>query len=75
MPQASAKPTFITLGPLRVRRRHFIGVYEDLDSSNDKLEVLLGADGYGIYTQFIKNQEAIEDFWDDYTDYQSQGML
>ena len=71
MPQVTAKPTFITLGPLRVRRRHFIGVKEE----GQKLKVLLGADGYGIYNEHIKTEGGIESFWNDYHDYQSQGLL
>jgi hypothetical protein len=68
MAEATVKPTFITLGPLRVRRRHFVGVKEE----NQKLKVLLGPEGC-IYTEHITTQ--IDEFWEDYHDYQSQGLL
>ena len=71
MAEATAKPTFITLGPLRIRRRHFIGFKEE----QNKLNIFLGAKGYGIYNEYLKTQENIDDFWSDYHDYQSEGLL
>ena len=70
MPEATAKPTFITLGPLRVRRRLFVGVKEE----NQSLKVLLGPEGC-IYNEHINTQEDIDAFWSDYHDYQSEGLL
>lgn len=69
---ATPKPTFIHLGPLHLRRSHYIGVRA---RTNGNLEVMIEADGCGIYSQYLKNDDDIKDFWEDFNRHQSKGRL
>lgn len=72
MATPNAKPTFVHLGPIQLRRRHFIGVREEEDG---EVEVMIGADGYGIYSQYLREEDQIDAFWNDFHRHQSEGRL
>jgi hypothetical protein len=71
MATPNVRPTFIHLGPLQMRRRHFIGVRE----KEGEVEVMIGADGYGIYSQYLREEKDIDEFWNDFHRHKDEGRL
>jgi len=71
MANATLKPTFIHLGPIVCRRKCFVAVREE----DDQLKVFIGQDGSGMYTEYLKDEEDIKDFWKDFDRHQSEGRL
>lgn len=70
MSKAQLKPTFITLGHIRVRRKHFSGLIKQKDGG---IGVLIGAES--PYTEYVNNPERAERVLEDYQRLKENKML